>query len=128
MLSTNVRADNPEPYILHQAFKTAGQNCKVFNHEKTDVIVRYNGENDELIANLYSEKSQKDFQYLKKQIEKLKPYSVGLFDYELEQLRKDGKVEEFVDMGIIILDKFAYDDRLGVTLGEYNITDDISIM
>lgn len=127
MLSTNIRADNPEPYILHQAFKTAGQNCKVFDNEKNDVIVRYNGENDELITNLYSEKSQKEFQYLKEQIEKLKPYSVGLFDYELEKLKEDGMIEEFADMGIIILDKSAYDDRLGVTLGEYNVKDDFSM-
>lgn len=128
MLSTNQYGEPKAPYIMRQAFKTAGENCKVFDDEKTDVIVNFDDNSEEFIANITSEKGQNDYSYVKAQLAKLKPYTVGLFPYELDILRRDCKLDESGFEGIIFLDKSAYDSELGVCPGEYHFADDIAIV
>lgn len=125
MLSTNGGLKCNEPYYLKQAFKTAGENCKVFDDDKLDVIVVYDEKAKAYQLNLTSAKAQNDIQYVKEQLEKLKPYTVSLFKDELQALREDDKLEEEIFPGVIFLDKSAYSDELGVCIGEYFIDDDI---
>ena len=125
MLSTNGGIKCSKHYYLKQAFKTAGENCKVFDDDKSDVIVIYDEKAKEYKLNLTSARAHKDMQYVREQLEKLKPYTVSLFENELRALRKDNKLEEETFPGVIFLDKSAYSDELGVCIGEYLIDDDI---
>lgn len=125
MLSTNGGLKCNKHYYLKQAFKIAGENCKVFDDDKSDVIVAYDEKAKEHQLNLTSAKAQNDIQYVKEQLEKLKPYTVSLFENELRTLREDNKLEEKTFPGVIFLDKSAYSDELGVCIGEYFIDDGI---
>ena len=125
MLSTNGGLKCNKHYYLKQAFKTAGENCKVFDDDKSDVIVAYDEKAKEYQLNLTSAKAENDIQYVKEQLKNLKPYTVSLFENELRALREDNKLEEVIFPGVIFLDKSAYSDELGVCIGEYFIDDGI---
>ncbi|MGN0601843.1 MAG: CRISPR-associated helicase Cas3' [Oscillospiraceae bacterium] len=89
MLSDNSmfskRTDSYEKYGMTQAFKTAGEEFKVFDDITTDVIVPYNEEAKGIISDLFSEKAEFDIVYLKEKLQKAKPYTVSVFEYQKMQ-------------------------------------------
>lgn len=131
MLSVlDMLANNGDPrtgkFFMRQAFKTAGTVCnKVFDDEKTDVIVPYDGTAKEVIANLTSAKGIQDIAYMKAQLALLRPYTVSLFEHEIQGLRRDQRIDESRFSGVIFLDKSAYNDAFGVSVGEYKVDEDI---
>lgn len=84
------RSKETELVALHQAFKTAGQEFHVFEDMTEDVIVPYDEKARRLIADLYSEKAKYDMGYMKKKLDALQPYTVSLYQYQIEQLVRDG--------------------------------------
>ncbi|WP_312641187.1 CRISPR-associated helicase Cas3' [Hydrogenoanaerobacterium sp.] len=92
LLADNLRhLERPEfkgRYFLNQAFKTAGELFEVFDESTTEIIVPYNAQADEIIADLFSQKAAYDFGFLKTCIEKAKPYTVQIFEYQHKKLRE----------------------------------------
>lgn len=86
----NHRHDYQGRYFLKQAFQTAGSLFTVFDTNTTDIIVPYNEEARELIAEVQSAHMQYNLADLKECIRKLKPYTIQLWQYEKEKLMQDG--------------------------------------
>lgn len=124
MLSMHKKYKDEIPYRMRQAFRTAGEFCKVFDDDKTDVIVNYDDFSNECINNLTSGEAQHSLKYMKAELSKLKPYTVSLFKHELEQLKRDAKIEYKMDAGVMVLDKAAYNREFGVSVNEYSIGND----
>lgn len=101
-------------YILEQAFKTAGEEFKVFDENTTDVLVPY-GEGERLIADLISAETQYDFGYKKKLLDKAKKYTVSLYDYELQALAESGGVYKIMDDSAMVLQPAFYSKETGFT-------------
>ncbi len=90
MLAENRKfRNNPTGYYLNQAFLTAGKHFQVFETESEDIVVPY-GEGADLLAELYSERAERDFLYQKELVEALKPYTVSIFPYQKELLLRAG--------------------------------------
>ena len=124
MLSMHKNSNDGIPYHMRQAFRTAGENCKVFEDNKTDVIVNYDEFSNECIHNLTSQKANYNLGYMKGELKKLKPYTVSIFEHELRKLKEDKMVDYQQNSGIIILDKSAYNSDFGVSVNEYSIGND----
>lgn len=121
MLSMHKNSNDGIPYHMRQAFLTAGECCKVFEDNKTDVIVNYDEFSNVCIHNLTSQKAKYNLGYVKGELKKLKPYTVSLFEHELRKLKEDKMVDYHQDSGVIVLDKAAYNSDFGVSVNEYSI-------
>lgn len=108
-----------ENYQYRQAFKTAGDLFSVFDTNTTDVIVRYE-ESTTLIDKLLSDNAQNNFKYRMNVIKKLKPYTISLYDNQLEKLQETGGLEQVYDGNILILKSEYYNEEIGL-----NITNEI---
>lgn len=73
-------------YTFHQAFRTAGALFQVFDQETTDVLVSYE-KGAEIIAALHSDRAKYDLAYARSQLELAKPYTVSLYQYQVEALK-----------------------------------------
>lgn len=91
MLSSNERWAEPGEFALNQAFKEAGTRFQVFDDETQDVLVPY-GDGAEMIAELCGERAQWDAQYLQNCLDRVKPYTVSLFQYQIAWLEKKGGI------------------------------------
>lgn len=78
-----------EAFYFRQAFHLAGSLFQVFEENTRDVIVPY-GKGAELIKDLCSARAQNDPNYLKKLLAQAKPFTVSLYQYQLQQLTKEG--------------------------------------
>ncbi|MGF6376769.1 CRISPR-associated endonuclease/helicase Cas3 [Clostridiales Family XIII bacterium PM5-7] len=110
-------------YWLRQPFKTAGEHCKIFEDNTTDVIVPYDKKGKEVINNLCSQKAKTDFRYLRGQIENARPYTVSLYDHEIKKL--DGMIESVANDSVFVLYESAYSEKIGVCLDGTIITEDL---
>lgn len=118
-------ADNPNhiqrpafkgTYFLNQSFQTAGKLFKVFDENTTDVIVPYNQEAEELIADLFSEKSAFDYPFLKECMEKAKPYTVQIFEYQKRKLEEYGMLVPVLEQHCMVLNKQCYNQKTGLVI------------
>ena len=115
LLSTNKPCSSyKNHYLMRQAFKTAGDLCKVFEDEKHDVFVQMDACSEELISELTSDRCMHEFAYVKEVLLQLKPYTVSLFDYEYQRLTNDGMITDIPALGVSILDKAAYGENGGL--------------
>lgn len=85
LLSLNAYCTEPPSYYLRQAFRLAGSLFRVFEEDTTDVIVPY-GDGSALIGELGGERARRDLFYLKALLEKAKPYTVSLYQYQFDLL------------------------------------------
>lgn len=104
-----------DKYSLNQAFKLAGSLFHVFDDDTVDAVVPY-GKGARLIAELISNPNP-DPGWLVKWSQQIKPYTVSLYDYQ---------VEKFADMlysknGILILREEAYNSETGLKLSKESI-------
>ena len=88
LLSRNCHYENGEPYYFRQAFRQAGALFQVFEENSTDVIVPY-GEGEGLISELHCERAKWDVPYLQSLLEKAKPYTVALYQYQIDRLEAE---------------------------------------
>lgn len=89
LLSLNGYCEEDTPYYFRQAFRLAGSLFQVFEENTADVIVPY-GKGAELILSLGSEQARRDAAYLGKLLEEAKPYTVSLYQYQLDRLTAEG--------------------------------------
>lgn len=106
-------------YFLNQSFKTAGKLFKVFDDNTTVIIVPYNKEAEEIIADLYSEKAKYDYFYLKECIEKAKPYTVQIFEYQKQKLQDYGMLTPVMEQHCMVLDKQCYNQETGLMIENF---------
>lgn len=94
--------------IMRQSFKTAGEKFSVIDDYKTDVVVYYDKNSEDLILKLTS-----DILYEEKikHIKKLQPYTVGLTKTQFKMLQNH---IDLLNTGIQVLRKEFYNEKLGV--------------
>ncbi len=85
LLSLNDDYAEEQPYYFRQAFRLAGSLFQVFEENTTDVVVPY-GSGTELIQDLNSERAERDPVYLQRLLEEAKPYTISLYQYQIERL------------------------------------------
>jgi len=120
LLTTNPRGienyeikHNKEPYfILKQSFKTAAENFDLIKENTINVIAQYN--NDNLIDNLYEAIEKNDYNSIKRILKKLQPYTISI----RRIAEYDSYVTKELDGKILILNKEAYDDKIGLAKNE----------
>lgn len=106
-------------YFLNQAFKTAGKLFKVFDENTTEVIVPYNAESREVIADLFSRRAACDDRFLKNCIEKAKPYTVRIFEYQNRKLREYGMLSSEDHGRFTVLNEQCYHTETGLTIENF---------
>ncbi len=116
LLSLNTRyadedCEGGELFFMKQAFKLAGSLFEVFDDNSADVAVPY-GAGAELIDQLFAFERPPEIGVMRQWLEKAKPYSVSLMQYQLDALIRSGGVIEH--HGVFILQPEHYDDCVGV--------------
>lgn len=115
LLSDNHRYfDEEAPYakrfFMAQAFRLAGALFEVFDNAARDVVVPY-AEGAALIAEL-GKHGTRDPSFLRGWIQRAKPYTVSVYDYQLKVL--GNAVTEYD--GIAVLNPAFYDEEIGLLL------------
>lgn len=105
-------------YFLNQSFKSAGMLFEVFDEKTTDVIVPYNEEAREIIADLNTEKARHDISFLKNTVERAKPYVIRLFEYQKKRLSEDGMLHSDINGYFIFLNELCYNNETGLKIGD----------
>lgn len=88
LLSLNGYCTKKPPHYFRQAFRLAGSLFQVFEENTTDVLVPY-GKGTQLITDLCSSKAGYETDYLKSLLEDAKPYTVSLYQYQIDRLAKE---------------------------------------
>ena len=118
LLSTNpqftAHSEGDDIYTFTQAFRTAGENFKVFEDNTTDVLVPY-GKGSEIIADLCSERANYDFEFCKTKLEEAKRFTISLYEYEIRGLGEKGGIQEKWDGNILVLTPDFYSPEIGVS-------------
>lgn len=104
-----------EKTILHQGFKTAGQQFEVFEDNTVDVIVPY-GFGKDVITNLCDSERKNDIVFLKEWIEKSKGYTVSVYNYQLKKLQENAGVTQVEKLDMYVLNDNYYKDDVGLVL------------
>ena len=89
LLSLNDYCTQDPPYYFRQAFRLAGSLFQVFEEDTTDVVVPYGEKGKVLIQDLCSEKAERDPNYLHSLLEEAKPYTVSLYQYQINRLNEE---------------------------------------
>lgn len=114
LLSSNMDYFDPENpatagYTINQAFQTAGSLFHVLDDSTEDLVVPY-GAGEALIAELAGYPQQVSPAVLRKWVQKAKPYTVSVYDYQKAKL-----ADALVSIhGILVLRPEYYDDQTGL--------------
>ena len=88
LLSLNGYCTQDQPYFFRQAFRLAGSLFQVFEENTADVVVPY-GQGEQLIQELCGEQAGRDPGYLRSLLEAAKPYTVSLYQYQIDRLNEE---------------------------------------
>lgn len=117
LLSVNCKYAESQPggerYGLHQAFALAGGLFEVFDQETSDVLVPY-GEGRALIEALSAPGVPSDPRRQRELLERAKPYTVSLYQFQLELLERRGGLVPFWDGAVLALQPTFYDSETGL--------------
>lgn len=97
-------------FFLYQAFRLAGRLFTVFDSDTQDVVVPY-GKGTALIQELAGQ-NQADGKFLADWIRRARPYTVSLYDYQVQILGSALKAYS----GVLVLNPENYDAMTGFTL------------
>lgn len=118
LLSDNLNhLDRPkfkDRYFLNQSFKTAGELFEVFDEDTTDLLVPYNDEALGIIADLNSAQAKFDYGFLKACVEKAKPYTIHIFEYQKKKLEEYRMLSPIHQGRFIALDEQCYHPEIGL--------------
>lgn len=117
LLSRNSEIEKEFPFYFRQAFRLAGKEFQVFEENTADVIVPY-GAGAGLISDLCGERVEYDLAYLKERLEQAKPYTVSLYQYQLDRLNEAHSLIP-LQGGALGLSGH-YSERTGFSMGESN--------
>ena len=118
LLSLNSQYAQERSYYFNQAFRLAGALFEVFEENTTDVVVPY-GKGKALISDLCSEKAQRDQIYLRSLLEDAKPYTVSLYQYQIDRLNEEHSLIP-LQGGALGLSGH-YSAETGFSMGESNL-------
>lgn len=108
--------NNAKPcFRLKQGFKTAAVNFDLIKENAISVIVQYN--NDELLEYLYEAIDNNNYHDIKKILKKLQPYTIAIRRSE----EYENYVSKELDGEIFILNKEAYDKKVGLLKGDLEL-------
>ncbi len=99
-------------FMLMQGFKTAAINFDLIKEDTISVIAQY--DNDGLIEELYEAIDCNDYDKVKRLLKRLQPYTVGI----RRTKEYESYVSKVLDEQVYILNKVAYDDKVGLVKGE----------
>lgn len=105
-------------FFLQQAFKTAGNAFHVFDQNTEDILVPY-GDGKQLRTQLIalSESSKPwDYKTIQRLLERAKPFTVSLFQYQWDQLNAQGALISLFDGRVFALTDGFYDQNTGFSL------------
>ncbi len=118
LLSLNGYCTQDQPYYFRQAFRLAGSLFQVFEENTTDVVVPY-GQGEKLIQELCGEKARRDPGYLRSLLEEAKPYTVSLYQYQINRLHEEHSLIP-LHGGALGLSGH-YSEQNGLSMGESNL-------
>ena len=104
------------PQYVRQAFQTAGKSFSVFNDDTIDVIVEYDKQSMDIIADLYSEKAMYDIKFVKEKIALAQCYTISLYSYQVIALEKLGGISAIRGQAIYTLLGAFYDSEIGLSM------------
>lgn len=118
LLSTNTQflSSASTPYLLNQAFRTAGKWFEVFDTNSESVLVPY-GEGKSIIAELPEQVTRHELSHIAKLLKKAKPYTVSVTTRQLEQMQRNGMLFTRLDGTIHVLNDGYYDNNIGIKEG-----------
>lgn len=111
-------AKEPGKHLVCQAFETAGRHFCVFDEGTADVVVPYNEEAEDVIADLCSAEAEKNLNFFGKALERARPYTVSLYGYQLRMLEDSGGLYGGKDGAFIAVRPGFYDKAVGIEIGE----------
>lgn len=111
------RAEANGTYYLNQAFRLAGRLFQVYDEDSIDVIVPY-GEGQTVIADLGSDRARRDLVYRQQCLERAKPYTVSLYQYQVRKLVQEHGLYPIRDGddSVWALTEEFYDEEIGFSL------------
>ena len=104
-----------EQFALHQAFREAGHAFHVFDQETIDVLVPY-GEGVAIIEDLSSFAVQCNWKQQRSLLEQAKPYTISLYQYQIDELEKQNGLTTYLDGSILALSPEFYHPETGLAL------------
>ncbi len=112
-------------YAFCQAFKTAGDLFSVFDTQSESVLVPYE-DGERIIAQIREIGDRFDPETINKLhylLELAKPYTISVYSYQLERLRRRGVIDSICHDGVLVLqpDCFGdipYSDEIGLIDGK----------
>lgn len=116
------RLSNQEnvPLFIVNSYRTAAKYFQVIENNVTAVLVPYNDEGKDLVAQLNGNDTIEDLSRL---LRKSQQYSINLFQYEREQLIKNDGLVSLLDGKIFALKETAYSEEYGLDLENDNRLD-----
>ena len=105
-------------FYFRQAFRLAGSLFQVFEENTVDVIVPY-GQGKQLIQDLCGERAQRDPDYLRSLLEAAKPYTIALYQYQIDRLNMEYSLIP-LQGGALGLNGH-YGEQTGFSMGETNL-------
>lgn len=121
-------ADNPkfansncelaERYFMRQAFQLAGKLFQVFDENTTDILVPYGKGRDirEYLISASHTYGERDWTTIRRNISEAKKYSVSVYQYQFEQLKKLGVIIPLFEDGVYVLSDGFYDEDIGLSI------------
>lgn len=112
LLSLNEHRNPGKESYRVQAFKTAGKLFQVIDEPVISVVVPYNEEAKDLIAQLRTEISDYEIMRI---LRKAQKYAVGLYEQTKKKLQAENALE-LLSCGVWVLEEGYYDQELGIVL------------
>ena len=118
LLSTNTQflSKPSSPYMLNQAFRTAGEWFEVFDSNSESILVPY-GKGKTFIGELPEKLSRYALSRVKTALENAKPYTISVTSGQIEQMKKKGMLSTRLDGSIYVLNDDCYDEHIGIKEG-----------
>lgn len=113
--ASRARSGTGNAYLLGQAFQTAGTEFHVFDDITEDVLVPFEAGGG-FIEALCSERAAHDLSYRAGILRRAKRFTVSLYGYELERLRKADGLFTCCDGAISVLRPEFYSDLFGFSV------------
>lgn len=102
-----------ENYFLRQAFQTAGALFNVFDGKDLAVLVPY-GHGKDLIAKLEGMEKANNRDELEMVVEEAKRYTVSIYEWQRQELEKQGALVSLCDEAVVALREDYYDENIGL--------------
>ena len=118
LLSTNMQflSNASSPYMLNQAFRTAGEWFEVFDSSSESVLVPF-GEGKSIIGELPEKLPRYDLSHVATLLENAKPYTISVTSGQIERMQKKGMLFTRLDGSVYVLNDDCYDEHIGIKEG-----------